>query len=469
MNRTWLAAGGLGLLTVVLRLPRAFGDAFWQDEVASARIIREPTFGGMLHHVVRTESTPPLWYALGWVTHRAGLSVHDVRLLSVAAGAVLVTLVVRIFADVVQLELAATSGFLLAVASQFSAHGRELRAYELFALLTVVFAIALHRAARHASSGRLVALGASTAAGEMTHYFFAFTLAAGLIWLWLEPLGRSSRRQVTIAIAAGLVVCSVWLPMFVSQYRHDAYSWIGPFNGWATLETPLRIFSPRIATAITGTAFLAWLSLGAWFAVRRGPVERLIAALALVPLAIGGLVWLAGINVFATRNMIGIGPFVACLVVLPLGAVRAHRLLPVAASIAIAVTATSLFVIGQQPAAPFGRIAAALVHEGWRPPDSVLVPADFSAYRSPLEWYLPDLPELIPEHSSRYPRHTTFAVLLGHSLPHQAATQTIRIGAFLVARMRPSSVRRWAQRRVILTVAPPPPRAWWQAPRLTRS
>jgi hypothetical protein len=47
-------------------LPRALVTLAARRGVASARIIREPTFGGMPPISVRT-STPPLWYALSWI------------------------------------------------------------------------------------------------------------------------------------------------------------------------------------------------------------------------------------------------------------------------------------------------------------------------------------------------------------------------------------------------------------------
>lgn len=61
-------------LSVAARLPGFVRDAFWQDEVASARIISEPTPLGMFRHIARSEATPPLWCALGWLTNLRGLS-----------------------------------------------------------------------------------------------------------------------------------------------------------------------------------------------------------------------------------------------------------------------------------------------------------------------------------------------------------------------------------------------------------
>ena len=117
--------------------------------------------------------------------------------------------------------------------------------------------------------GRAAVVGASAAAGSLTHYFFAFTLVAGLAWLWFEPTARASRRRVTAAIVVALAACSPWLPLFVAQFRHDRYSWIGPFDARETIETPLRIFSPLIATPLTGC--------GLRLMARRRRVDRLAA------------------------------------------------------------------------------------------------------------------------------------------------------------------------------------------------
>jgi len=451
VRRTWLLATVLGFATAALRLPRALADSFWQDEVASARIIREPTFGGMLHHVALTESTPPLWYALAWMAHRAGLSVHDVRLLSVVAGAALVMAAVRIAAEIAPIPFAAATGVLLAVGAQFTSHGRELRAYELFALLTVVFAVALLRAARSPSRGRLLVVGVSTAAGARTHYFFGFSIAAVLVWLWLEPEARASRRRITAAIGLALAACLPWLPLFLAQYRHDRYSWIGPFDARETIETPLRIFSPLVATPLSGVAFLSWLLVAGWVAARRGPTERLMTMLALGPLVLAGATWAAGIDVYAIRNLIGIGPFVAVLALLPLTALPAARGLQVAA--AVMVAAVALFVVGQKPTPPFNRIAGALVREGWRPPDPVVVQGGFYDYRSPLEWYLPHLPRLVRGRLAGLQNRAAFAVLARSSLPPRMIMKAVRVDDYLVVRMRPRAKRIRLRGAVVITAA----------------
>lgn len=431
MNNSRWTALGLGVVAALLRLPHAFGDSLWQDEVASARIIREPTFTGMLRHVVRTESTPPLWYALAWTAHHAGLSIHDVRLLSVVFDGALVAAVVLLAARILPLPLAAAAGGLVAVGAQFSAHGHELRAYELFALLAVLFALALHGAATAPSRRRLGALAAVTAAGLLTHYFFAYTLVAGAAWLWLEPAVRRGRLRTTAALAAGAAGAALWTPWLLAQMHHDRYSWIGSFRGAEVLATPLRFFTSLLGGPVP-LLVLAWTIAGVAVACRRGPLARLCAALAVVPLALAALTWLAGENVYDVRNMLAVGPFVAIALVTALSALP-FRVSALAGAAACAAAATAFaWVQVVSPPTPFQGIAEALVDAGWRPHDPVVVFGPWFDYRSPLEWYLPHSPALAPVPRDRLAHHAVF-VIARH--PRVRTRDPQRVGAFLVERL----------------------------------
>src|SRR5436305_15116681 len=89
MRQRLLVAFALSALAIAARLPDVWRLALSQDEVASARALREPTLVGAVHRIVRTESTPPLWHARGWTLHHTGNSLVGVRLLSVASGRLL--------------------------------------------------------------------------------------------------------------------------------------------------------------------------------------------------------------------------------------------------------------------------------------------------------------------------------------------------------------------------------------------
>ena len=411
-----LVAAAVGAATVGLRLPRAFSSSFWQDEVASARILREPTFGGMLHHVERTESTPPLWYALGWLTHAAGVSIHDTRLISVACDGLLAAGVVLLAWRVVPPVLATVAGVLVAVGGQLSAHGRELRAYELLALLALLFALALASAARRPGFGPLLSLGVVTTAGGLTHYFFFFTAAAGVAWLWLGDVPRAARARASATVALGLAACAVWLPQFLVQYRNDRYGWIGAFKLRVVLSTPLRLFTPLLdggAQRAAALFVLGALGGGVVLLWRRGGDASLVAALAVGPLVLSGLVWLAGVRVYATRNLVEMAPFTAIALVAALGALP--RRAAASGAAALAVLAVGAYGLNQlRPTTQYAQVAHALVAAGWQPGDPVAVFGGFYAYRSPLEWYLPHAPTFVHGSTRTAMRSVLFVVGPGH-------------------------------------------------------
>src|SRR6187549_111491 len=71
-------------VAVAAALPGATGHALYGDEVASARIVSEPSLGRVLKRVRRTESTPPAWYVAGWAVRKTtGAGVESLRFLSV--------------------------------------------------------------------------------------------------------------------------------------------------------------------------------------------------------------------------------------------------------------------------------------------------------------------------------------------------------------------------------------------------
>jgi Dolichyl-phosphate-mannose-protein mannosyltransferase len=384
-------------VAAAVRLPGVFGQALSQDEVASARILREPGFGAMLARVARTESTPPLWYTLAWFVHRVGISLTDVRLLSVFAGCGLAAAVVAAGRYVLPDGAALLAGLLVAVGNEFVVHGHELRAYELLSFFSAVFLWLLLRELAAPSRANAIGLGTVVAAGGLTHYFFAPVALAALIWVVGDPAGRACRRAVLIAVASGGAVAAAWAPVMLVQYHRDRFWWIGPFELRPIVAAPLRLFtlvwadtSPGLALSI---ASLAVLAVGCWALGRSGRAGRLVVALAVGPLGIAAALWAVGAHVFALRNMIELGPPVALIA----GAfvVRVAERAGVAAAFVVAGIVLVL-PFGQAAGSvpPFGGIAHALVAEGWRPSDPLAVFGNFFVYRAPLEWYLPGSPRL---------------------------------------------------------------------------
>ena len=286
--RTWnfervgFAAGAAatGALAAAACLPGALRFALWQDEVASARVIAAPQPVALLRHVAHSESTPPLWYALAWLVHRCGVGIVDVRLLSVAAAALLASMTAVAARRIVRWPSALLAGAAVALGYQFDFHGRELRAYELAALLTVALAIA-------AARGGIV-LAAVVAAGSLTHYFFLFSVVAVVFWrprLWrpvvvgLIPLALGAGAGYLLGVSAvGYLVMGLVVAVggFLSGFEHrdgwggaDRGLVAGAIYGWALLMTHALIggrakvslgsFPPLliVITAIIGSCLAA--------------------------------------------------------------------------------------------------------------------------------------------------------------------------------------------------------------------
>jgi len=404
------AAAGVAVLAVAMRIPGAVRDAFWQDEVSSAKVLVAHSPLSAIRQVARVEATPPLWYAFGWLANAIGISPEWYRGLSVLAGGLLAGAVVLLARRVLPLWASVAAGLLVAFGWQFVDHGRELRAYEFLALLSVLLALAL-------ASRREWALAACVVAGSLTNYFFLLGVLAGVIWLWTEPSLRGTRRRLTGVIAVSLVPLLVWSPVLVHQYRGHRFTWIGPFSLRRMLEAFWLLFVHRLPTASflresLPILLLAAVLAGAVVLWRTSPVARLIALLAFVPYALESLAWLAGVRVFDTRNLVGAGPFAAIALVALIA--RLPRPVAYAAAAAGVVLATAGTIAAEStPAVPYDRAADGLVSEGWQRGDPIEAVGDFFAFRSPLEWYLPGRPQLTLALPSQGTCASIYAVVAG--------------------------------------------------------
>lgn len=380
-------------IAIAVRLPNVWRAALSQDEVFSARILREPTIPGAVRHVVRTESTPPLWYLLGWIVHHAGVPVVDVRLLSVAFGGALACVVLALASEVLPRGYAFVAALLVALAYEPVIHGSELRAYELLALLAAVLGLLLVRSLRAPSRRLDIAVGVTVWAGVLTHYFFVFSVAAAVAWLWLDPHARPLRRRATLAIAASGAAAAPWLPGFVAQFHHDHYWWIPAFNPRVVLVTPLHVFTPLgVRHLVAGAVVLAVAAAGGWMLARQSASGRAIVALAAGPIVLAATLWASGMRIYAVRNLIETAPFTVIAVVAALSSLR-RAAVPAAVAATAAAGAVCLTVVASPPP-QYQAIARALVAAGWRPSDPIAVFGNFFSLRAPLEWYLPNGPLL---------------------------------------------------------------------------
>src|ERR1700722_1964023 len=182
--------------TIAARVPLAAHEPLWLDETVSARIISEPTLGTAIRAVRRTESSPPGWHLLNLAIREVtGLSMEHLRYLSILFSIVLTALVVAYGLSLgLPLWGAALAGALVALGTNFVAHGSELRPYALLTLLSVVFALVLQRAVAEPTRRRLAVLAVVVAAGALTHYFFLYNLGVGTLWVLVAAARRDRAR-----------------------------------------------------------------------------------------------------------------------------------------------------------------------------------------------------------------------------------------------------------------------------------
>jgi hypothetical protein len=310
----------------------------------------------------------------------------------VVAGAGFAGCVVAIGRRVLPLSAAVLAGLLAAVGGEFVAHGHELRSYELLALLTAVLALLLLRELAEPGRRTEIAIAIVVALGGLTHYFFAFAVLAALAWLWVDPGAVRIRGQATVAIAAGGVAAASWAPVMLAQFHRDRFWWIGAFQLRSVLAVPLRLFTTAYADQTAGLVFsflfIVVVGLGCVRLARVGPSGRLVVALAFGPLAVAAVLWGAGFEIFALRNLIEVGPAIAIAVAALVASIPLRG--GIAAGLAL-VSALTASLLRQEGAGspPFATIAHALVQEGWRPSDPVAVLGNLFVFRAPLEWYLP--------------------------------------------------------------------------------
>jgi 4-amino-4-deoxy-L-arabinose transferase-like glycosyltransferase len=392
-------ACAIALLAFAVRIGGALGFAFWQDEVGSAEAMLERTPIDVALHVARFESTPPGFYVLGWFVHGFGVTLEAVRVASAVAGSILAGGVVILARRLMPLWAASIAGLSVALGHQFVFHGRELRSYELHALLCLALAWAALSVMRKPDRPRTLALALVVAVGTMTNYFFLLSLATVLTWCWALPRARAARRQVTVAIGAGLLPFVVWLPAMVKQYGHrGSYTYISSFAPDDVVSTYWHQFARARPETQFAHGAAPWLLFGLMLAGcgalwRQSDSGRLIAMLTTLPVVMTAVIWAAGAHVYTLRNMIGVGPFAAIALCTLLSSLRGRG-----AALAVVAASASLayaYVHNERVhPVPYDRIADALLTEGWRPSDVIVLRGNFYSFRSPLAWYLPGHPQL---------------------------------------------------------------------------
>ena len=162
----------------------------------------------------------------------------------------------------------------------------------------------------------------------MTHYFFLFSLFAGLAWLWLTPGLSNVRRRVTVAAASGCCRSSPGRRSSRTRLQRTTRSCSPASRGRARARVCADpgagvAEAQRTDPRVRADRHRRGGGIDPLF--RRRGTAALCAALALTPLVCAGILSRAGFHILDFRNLIGCGPFVAVAFVAAIEAIPSPR------------------------------------------------------------------------------------------------------------------------------------------------
>lgn len=320
----WLTLAALTAVAALLRLPFLGHQSLWFDETYTRAILRESTLSGLWDHVKATESTPPLFYLLGWLVHaRSAVAMRLIPALSLTAAVPVGYLALR---RLIGVRAALASAAILAVSPLLVAYATDARSYGLFVLtglLSVWGCAALldGGSARSGGSARGFALWAvASVACIWTHYFGVFLVGAEvLVLLALRP----QARRATLGWTALVGVCLIPLiPLLEGQTDNERAGFIAAMPLGKRLTEAVRQFGmganvPRTWLEAAGLAiFCLAVAVGIWLALRRPARWCPRSLLALAAIAFGAPLLISALHIedrLDVRNVIVALPLVAAL------------------------------------------------------------------------------------------------------------------------------------------------------------
>lgn len=322
-------------------------QSFWADEAFTVSIARTP-LEHLMHAVSRTESTPPVYYALAWAWGKLfGTGEAGLRSLSALLG----TATVPLIHEAGRLALSRRAGLfaagLAAVSPLLVWYSQEARAYALLVFLTVLGLVLFLRALQTARPRVLVWWAVVSALALGTHYFAAFTILPEFVVL-LARLPEQRRATITASLIPATAAIAL-APLLLYQREHVPRPWTGSFTvadqSAATFQEFLvghrwTWLIHRPAVALLGVLFAAGMVL-AWrgAAAHERRILAICAGIAATTFAVPAALSLVGSNYLAPRNVLAALPLLLLLVGAGLASTSDRRAGLVAGVVAGAVSA----------------------------------------------------------------------------------------------------------------------------------
>ena len=216
----WGAVATLTLIAFGLRIYGA-GESPAGDELTMYTLVHNRGFGSMMSLVVDQEKTPPLGFALAWLTSRIGAADTWMRAPEVLAGTALVPLAATFGRRAASRPAGLVAAGLIAVSPFLVFYGVEARSYSLTAAFTCASLLLLLVATERErqTPGVWAAWTVAVLAALMSHYTSFFVIFASVVWTLLAR--PATRKYILGATAATALLMLPWLPSFLTQLGHS--------------------------------------------------------------------------------------------------------------------------------------------------------------------------------------------------------------------------------------------------------
>jgi hypothetical protein len=308
---TAAALGGLVVLAAVLRFYRIGHQGFWFDEANASNDLHFSP-GKMLGLLPQNQTTPPLYYCIGWVWARLfGFSEAPLRSLSAIAGIATVPVFYAAGAKLISRRAGLIAAALCACNPFLVWYSQEARPYELLVLTSAASLLAFAYARERPDGRSLTAWAIVSMVALSTHYYALVIVVPEALWLL-----AAYRRERAVYIAVAVVgLCGLaLLPLAIAQNHTGNASWIAPIpllprlgqvvpNFLIGFQAPAQDVLLRVAEAM----ILVALALLAFRADRIEQRRALaVGALAADGLLLNLLLIAVGIDDLITRNVIAL-------------------------------------------------------------------------------------------------------------------------------------------------------------------
>jgi 4-amino-4-deoxy-L-arabinose transferase-like glycosyltransferase len=332
----WLL--GATVVATALRLPFLSHQSLWLDEIFTRDILGSGSLPSLWDHIKATESTPPLYYVIGWLL--GGRSAGAMRAIPAVALIASVPVSYLAFRRLVSERAAVATAWIVAVSPILVSYSTDARSYGLFVLTSLLSLWALTEVLDRDTPGRYALWALTSLACVWTHYFGGFLLLGEvLVLLATRPAVRGATAAWSGLILVGLVPL---VPLVTVQTGDERAGSIAGASLASRVSTTARQLAmgpnvPRgwleaVGVAVFGVSVLAGIVL----ALRTRRQTQLVL-LVLTAVTVGTPFLLAVVSIedrFDPRNVILVTPMLAALAAPAMLRVRA---IPLIAYLAVAV------------------------------------------------------------------------------------------------------------------------------------